>query len=55
MLNPEYVDYDDKSKLYKIGFTDTEGDEVLEIKLPFREAWDLSHMIRDAVKHSRKK
>lgn len=54
MLNPEYVDYDEETGNVKIGFTDSDAEEVLTIELSEKEAGNLGRMIMDKVSYRAK-
>lgn len=51
MLNPERCDID--GDIAEIGFTDSEGDEVVVVRIKKRDAWQLSKMIREKVGYKR--
>ena len=48
MLNPEYVEYNEELRGFKIGFTDSEGDEALEIILKEEDTYHLNALIVSA-------
>jgi len=54
MLNPEYADYDEGTGNVKIGFTDSDAEEVLTIELSEKEAGNLGKMIMDKVSYKAK-
>jgi len=52
-MNPESVDYDEKSKKVLVIFTDDSADECLKIILFRNEAWQLHQMIQEKLRYKK--